>query len=347
METTEVQEVSVIETALQKANVTEAVIAKLKADYMGLTISGLDDKIGFKNVEDARKECKGLRVLTEKICKAGREEAVKIQKDWIAKEKEVSAQISEVENYLEAQSDAIKEEEKRVLFEAAQMAKLPIRKEKLLTIDTEIEDSELLKINDEQFNALFNDLNEKRLAEKAELLRVEQEKLDKIKRDEEDRIAARRAEEKRLNDLEEAAAKAKAEAEQKAKAEIERKEREAAEAVQRAEAAKHEAERKAKEAASKAEADKQAALIKAEEDKKAAIAELERKQAEKEAAELKAKQEAEEAELSKGDADKMADLVVSLTALKTKYSFKSAKYKKIQVSVNILIDKINEYIITH
>lgn len=76
-------ETSPIELALAKENVTAQVIAKLKADYSGLTIKGLDDKEGFEAVEKARKECKSIRVLATKICKAGREEAVKIQKDWI------------------------------------------------------------------------------------------------------------------------------------------------------------------------------------------------------------------------------------------------------------------------
>lgn len=83
-------------------------------------------------------------------------------------------------------------------------------------------------------------------------------------------------------------------------------------------------------------------------------AENDRIEKERIAAELKAKQEAEakaeaekqaviEAELSKGDADKFADLITSLTALKTKYTFKSKKYQKLYGSVNTLIDKIIDY----
>lgn len=343
METTEVQEVSVIETALAKENITKQIIAKLKADYSGLKINGLDDKEGFKAVEDARKHVKSVRVLASKICKTGREDAIKTQKDWIEAEKDVVAELDAIETPLENESNRIKEEEKRILFEAAQLAKLPFRKEKLLTIGTEVEDSELLKINDERFNALFNDLHEKHLAEKAEVLRIEQAKLDKIKKDEADLEAKRLAEEKKKKDLEEVTEKARKDAETKLKAEMDRKEREAKEAVERAEKTKKEVEEKAAFEAAKAEAEKQAALIKAEEDKKAAIAELELKQREKEASELKAKQEALELELTKGDTDKFADLIVSLTAIKTKYQFKSAKYKKLQTNVNGLIDKIIDY----
>lgn len=68
-------------------------------------------------------------------------------------------------------------------------------------------------------------------------------------------------------------------------------------------------------------------------------------------AELKAKQEAEakaeqerlvalEAELSKGDAEKFESLISDLTVLKTKYQFKSVKYRKKLADVSELIDRI-------
>lgn len=40
-EATEVQEVSVIETTLAKQNITNQVIEKLRADYLGLEINAL------------------------------------------------------------------------------------------------------------------------------------------------------------------------------------------------------------------------------------------------------------------------------------------------------------------
>lgn len=190
METTQIETISPIETALAKENITNQVIEKLKVDYMGLTIKGLDDKAGFKAVEDARKHCKELRVLATKICKAGREDALKTQKDWIAKEKEVVSAIEVTENYLSTQSDAIKEEEKRILFEAAQKAKLPIRKERLMTIGVEVPDEKLLTINDADFDALFNDLHSKVLAEQAEVLRVEKQRIADEQETERKRIEA-------------------------------------------------------------------------------------------------------------------------------------------------------------
>lgn len=88
---------------LVKANVTEALIANLKEKYLPLKINGIDDKETYLQVKDARKECKSLRVMAEKICKKGREEAVAIQKAWVSKEKDVTGRIGEVEDHLEKQ----------------------------------------------------------------------------------------------------------------------------------------------------------------------------------------------------------------------------------------------------
>jgi hypothetical protein len=49
-------------------------------------------------------------------------------------------------------------------------------------------------------------------------------------------------------------------------------------------------------------------------------------------------------ELSKGDSDKVSDLIIDLDALKTKYSFDSAKNKKMYVDVCNLIDKVTNHI---
>jgi hypothetical protein len=314
-----------IENALASENITAQVIAKLKKNYFDLKINGLSDKEGFKAVEIARKECKTIRVLASKICKKGREDAIQIQKDWINKEKEVVSQIEEIELRLEAESNKIKEEEKRILFEAAQREKLPVRKEKLLSIGVTIEDSELLKIDDAQFMQLFNEFYEKYLAEKAEVLRIEEEKR---RAEMELKLEKERAEKEKLL-LEE---KQKAEAENKRlRAEAEAKEKQLA-----IERAKAEAELKA--------ANEKAAKEKAEAEAKQK--ELEKQLAEKKAAEEKALKEAEEKkqlELSLGDKPKFENLLLDLENIKTKYEFKANKYKLAQNSVNELIDKIIIY----
>ena len=94
-------------------------------------------------------------------------------------------------------------------------------------------------------------------------------------------------------------------------------------------AEKEERERKAKEEAERIENErirKENAELKAKQD---AI--------EKEAAEREAKIQAN---LSKGDAAKVEDLIKDLEALKTKYTFKSAKNQKKYADTGLLIDKV-------
>lgn len=100
-----------ISQELVKHNVTETLINDLREKYLPLKIKTIDGKIDITDKEtylqvvDARKECKGLRVLAKKICEKGREDAVAIQKAWILKEKDVTGRIGEVEDYLEKQED--------------------------------------------------------------------------------------------------------------------------------------------------------------------------------------------------------------------------------------------------
>jgi len=110
---------------------------------------------------------------------------------------------------------------------------------------------------------------------------------------------------------------------------------------------KQEAEQLERERLAKIEADQ---IAKVEARRK----ELERIEREKYEAKLKAKQLAEQkaieeaealkqSELNKGDAAKVEDLISDLEVLKKKYSFKSAKNKKMYSNVGNLLDKV----ITH
>lgn len=94
-----------IQQELVKHNVTETIISNLREKYLPLKINGIEDKETYLKVKEARKECKALRVLAKKICVAGRDEANKIQKAWVAKENDITGRIGEVEEYLQAQED--------------------------------------------------------------------------------------------------------------------------------------------------------------------------------------------------------------------------------------------------
>lgn len=92
-----------IEQQLVAYNVTDAVLSSLKEKYSGLKLRSLDDKEGYLEIKEAAKDCSKVRNLIVKCCKAGREDAVKIQKLWVAKEKEVVAKVTEVEAPLDAE----------------------------------------------------------------------------------------------------------------------------------------------------------------------------------------------------------------------------------------------------
>jgi len=168
---------------------------------------------------------------------------------------------------------------------------------------------------------------------------------------------AKKAEDKRIED--ERIAAEKAEIERQKAIEVENKK---LKAEREANEKKQEAERLERERLAKIEADKlakQEALRIAEQEKKQKEYEYklkaEREEKERIENELRIKQEAEQkaieaaealkqAELNKGDSDKVKDLINDLKALKTKYSFKSAKNVKKYNGVSELLDKVIYYI---
>lgn len=107
----------IINDKLEKANITDLVINGLKEKYSGLKINGQDDREGYKSVVNARKECKAWRVAAKKICEEGRDEAVKTQRAWVAKEKEVTGKILEIETLLQKEEDAYEAEKERIKAE--------------------------------------------------------------------------------------------------------------------------------------------------------------------------------------------------------------------------------------
>lgn len=113
-EVIELSLVKTIETKLVQANVTEQVLVALKDKYAGMKLAAIDDKESYLEIKQAAKECAKVRTLTVKICKEGREEAVKAQKQWIAKEKEIVGQVAEVEDALDAEIKAFDDNVARI-----------------------------------------------------------------------------------------------------------------------------------------------------------------------------------------------------------------------------------------
>ncbi len=108
-----------INSTLVKANVTDQVIGALKQKYGNMQLKSVDDKEGYIDIKEARKETRKIGVIVEKICRKGREDAISIQRKWLAKEKTVLAQIAEVQDPLDAQIKKFEDEVERKEIEAA------------------------------------------------------------------------------------------------------------------------------------------------------------------------------------------------------------------------------------
>lgn len=270
---------------------------------------------------------------------------------WAVKEKEDA--LKEIEQYYEIQ------EQKRL--EKLQKD----RAERLQPYVDDAFERDLKKFEDDEFEALlamkkkeYEDLIAAQ--KKAEEERIAKEKAEAERRkryEERSEIlkpywATLRAEyanvsytdmsesewEKMLSD----AKKDKADFEEEQRAQKEENERLRKEAEERE--AKRKAEEKARKEKERKEKEEYEAKLQAEREEKERI---ERELQAKKEEELRKQREEEEkrqSELSKGDADKVKDLLKDLESIKTKYTFKSKKNQKMYSDVRVLVDKIINHI---
>ena len=94
-----------VKQGVVKMNVTDTQIAKMRADYLGLTIKSLEDKQGFKAVYEARQEVERTRVALTKYADGLRQDAQEWQRKVIAEEKRVVGELKEIENHLQAEEE--------------------------------------------------------------------------------------------------------------------------------------------------------------------------------------------------------------------------------------------------
>lgn len=168
-----------IENALVKQNVTDAVIKKLKESYLSLKINGVKDSKGYELVKNARLECKRIRVLAEKICKVGREDAIKEQKLWVTKQKEIAGKIKEIEDHLQNEEDTYNTEREKMLLDAKMTKQLPERKKQLAEINIEMSDEKIKEYDDISWLTFINNEKSKLLRKKEEEIKAKEELLNK------------------------------------------------------------------------------------------------------------------------------------------------------------------------
>ncbi len=252
------------------------------------------------------------------------------------KRKEIGVNERMESDLLEIEKHAEIKERKRL--EALQLE----RAERLSVYVKDANDRDLKKFENDEFEALLflkkKEHEERIAAEK----KAEEERIAAEKAAEEERKRIQAENEKLIREAEERERIAKIEADKRANEEAERK-------------AKEEAERKIREEKERKEKAAYEAKLKAEREAREKVEREELEKREKLEAELKAKAEAErkakaeeearlQAELNKGDSVKVKDLINDLNALKTKYSFKSAKNQKRYEDVKLLIDKVINHI---
>lgn len=291
-----------------KAEEYKLEIASLREKYGHLTLEDVGDKNTYLAISIARKEVKKVRIGVEKYCSAARETAQSYVKKVIAKEKEIVAEISVIEERLALEEKKYTDELLRIEEEKKRQAQLLInsRIEELLALGMTYENSYTLKIADFRISVQNLDCPESgyndakvSISEITEKIRIAKEERERIEREEKQRIESIRLEQeaiakeqKRIADEQARKEREMAERENKLRKdedarqkaiqdEINRKEREANEAIEK-ERREKELEQARKDAAEKALKDK---AEKEEADRLAKI-EAERLAAEKEAKKL-------------------------------------------------------------
>ena len=202
---------------LEKFNPTKAELVKLANDYKDLKINGIDDIEGYNEVDKARKNLKNVSVELKKTGKVLRTEAIAFQKAVLAIEKELVGIIEPIKIDLENKQKEIDDKKESLKREAL----LPERKEKLLKIDVEFDEADVLLMDENEFNSYYNEKNTEYLEEEGRKIQEEKEKLEQEKRDKE---LKEQAEKKAREDATEQAKidKIKAEAEKEVAIQVEK-----------------------------------------------------------------------------------------------------------------------------
>ena len=369
------------QTAVVEYNVTDAVLAKMEADYMGLTVKGLDDKDGFDAVHKARMIVKNTRVDVEKKRKELKASALEWGKKVDSEAKRIFAKIEPIETHLTTEEEKITKEKERILAEKAKAeeARVFSIRERIdfirsapnhITLSTTADRiREILKdlIDYGTPEEVYQEFIETAKSVYAEtVIKIEQALSARVKFEAEE--AERKAESERLAKERAELDRIRAEEDAKRKAEEARlrKEREVIEAQQRAEREKIDVERRAEEARMKAERDKleaerrkiedarreqehREAVAKAEKEAaeravKEAKERAEREAKEKAAADERAKAEADRQEALKPDKEKLQTWAASLLSVSVNEP-NSLEAKAIVVEARKRILAVNRYII--
>lgn len=243
-------------------SVTDAALQEMKRDFMSLTVKDLTDLNGYKDCDAARKLVKEKRLDVEKRRKELKADALEYGRKVDGEAKRITAQLEEIESYLEGQQAIVDNEKKRLKQEAEAAAKrqLDSRIAQLQQYRGQITIDHLMIVDEPTFQTMLAAAKQKFDAEesaKAER-EAELERLRQSQREQDEKNRQLQAQIDEQNRKE-----AERQRQEKEKADRERWEREQKERLEREAKERQEAaERKAKE--------DQAAELKRQEDEAAA-----------------------------------------------------------------------------
>lgn len=168
---------------LKKYNVQDAEIAKLSDKFLPLKINGLEDSDGYELVKASGIEMRTLRTTIEKKRVELKANALAYGKAVDSEARRIQELIAPIESHLVAERTGIDEE--RAAKELAEKLKglLPMRLEKLATIELVVPEEELNQMDEAKFFVFFNEEQAKYLAKK------EEERVAAAKQLETDRLA--------------------------------------------------------------------------------------------------------------------------------------------------------------
>lgn len=176
--------IDTVSTALVENNLTEQKLIQLEKDYKGLALKPITNDEELEVAMVAKRDLRTTRTTAVKICKAGREDAIAIQKVWLDKEKSIVARVEAIENPLDEQVEAYKEIAAKRQREEEAEKKLSFREKIIQNASIVAEPSVYKYLTDEEFQAFFDAqclaIQEAKLAkEKAEAEEKEREAMKK------------------------------------------------------------------------------------------------------------------------------------------------------------------------
>lgn len=222
---------------LKSFDYTSAELQELVEEYSWLSIESIEDKPWYDAVKQARLDLRNKRTTIEKTGKAMRDEANAFNKSVLAREKELIGIVEPLENILKQEEEKF---EKLIEIEKRKQ-RLPERRQRLEEIGLEVDDADILKMEDVDFDNFVNRKAAEKLAADRQALEDEKAAVAAEKKKVEDEKAAIARKEEIELAQKEAAEKSRIETEDRLKREAEDAERKKQE-----EMAKNEANKKYK-----------------------------------------------------------------------------------------------------